>query len=89
MHYVIDATYVADHKINVRFENEEIKLVDLSSHLNGPIFQPLKDPSYFRLFTVNRDIDTVAWPNDADFSPDFLYEVGQIVSQQRDQLDKK
>ena len=82
MHYVVDASYVAGHKIKVRFENDEVKLVDLGPHLDGPVFQPLKDPAYFKSFTLNRDIDTVAWPNDADFSPDFLYEVGQTISEQ-------
>jgi len=84
MHYVTDATYVGDHKIKVKFETNEVKLVDLSLHLNGPIFQPLKDLSYFKSFTVNPDIDTVVWPNAADFSPDFLYEVGETVSEQED-----
>jgi hypothetical protein len=76
MHYVTGAAYVADHKIKVKFETGEVKLVDLAPHLDGPIFQPLKDPSYFKTFTVNQDIDTVAWPNSADLSPDFLYEIG-------------
>ena len=82
MHYVTEATYVAGHKIKVRFENDEVKIVDLSPYLNGPIFQLLKDPAYFRALTVNRDIDTVTWPNDADFSPDFLYEIGETISEQ-------
>jgi hypothetical protein len=79
MHYVTDAIYVSAHTIKVRFENDEVRLVDLAPHLNGPIFQPLKDPSYFATFTVNHDIDTVTWPNDADFSPDFLYEIGSLI----------
>ena len=80
MHYVTDAIYVEGHKLEVRFETDEAKLVDLGPHLDGPIFEPLKDRSYFRAFTVNHDIDTVAWPNHADFSPDFLYEIGEPVS---------
>jgi hypothetical protein len=81
MHYVAGASYVSDYKIKVRFENSEVKLVDLEPHLDGPIFEPLKDIAYFRLFTVNQDIDTVAWPNNADFSPEFLYEVGESISE--------
>jgi len=84
VHYVIDAIYVEGHKLKVRFETDETKLVDLAPHLDGPIFEPLKDVAYFRSFRVSRDIDTVAWPNDADFSPDFLYEIGQPVSEQDD-----
>ena len=81
MHYVTDATYIADHRLRVTFEDQETKLVDLSSHLNGPVFKPLKDVGYFRSFSVNHDIDTITWPNDADFSPDFLYEIGEPVSE--------
>ena len=81
MHYVIDASYVDAYRLKIRFENDEVREVDLSDHLDGPIFAPLKDLSYFRQFAVNHDIDTVVWPNDADFSPDFLYEIGQTVSE--------
>lgn len=87
MHYVTEASYVSDYKIKVRFDNEEIKLVDLEPHLDGPIFEPLKDIPYFKAFTVNRDIDTVTWPNHADFSPEFLYEIGQSISEQIDPAD--
>jgi len=63
MHHVIDATYANDHKIIVRFENGERKLVDLAPHLDGPILAPLRDVAYFRSFTLNRDIDTLTWPD--------------------------
>ena len=81
MHFVTDASYVSDHKITIRFEDGSWRLVDLAPHLDGPVFEPLKDVSYFRRFTVNHDIDTVVWPNGADFSPDFLYEIGEQVSE--------
>ncbi|OQW97185.1 MAG: hypothetical protein BWK74_06785 [Desulfobacteraceae bacterium A6] len=87
MHYVTEATYVNEYKIKVRFENNEVRLVDLGTHLDGPIFEPLKEPSYFKTFKVNPDIDTVTWPNDADFSPDFLYEIGKMISEQQDAAD--
>jgi len=79
MHYVIDASYVGGYKLRIRFENDEVRVVDLSRHLDGPVFEPLKDLSYFKRFRVNHDIDTVVWPNDADFSPEFLYEIGKAV----------
>jgi hypothetical protein len=75
MHYVIDSWYIGEYKLGIKFENNEVRVADLSCWLDGPIFEPLKDLSYFRLAKVNQDIDTVAWPNHADFSPDFLYEI--------------
>ncbi len=80
MHYVTDASYLGGYKLAIRFENGEERIVDLGSHLDGPIFEPLKDVSYFQQFRVDPNIDTVVWPNHADFSPDFLYEVGQSIA---------
>jgi len=82
MRCVTEATYLIGYRLKIRFDNGEIKAVDLEPHLDGPIFEPLKDPKFCKTFYVNRDIDTVAWPNDADFSPDFLYEIGLKASEQ-------
>jgi len=87
MHWVKDASYVEGYKLRIRFENDEIKVVDLANHLDSGVFEPLKDISYFKLFEVNRDIDTVVWPNEADFSPDFLYAIGQVVSEPVDAVE--
>ena len=48
--------------------------VDLEHELDGPIFEPLRDPRYFAQFTVDPELRTVTWPNGADFAPEFLYE---------------
>jgi len=81
MHFVTDATYAGGYTLKIQFDDGQVKLVNLGSHLDGTIFEPLKDIAYFKQFEVNRDIDTVVWPNDADFSPDFLYEIGTEISQ--------
>ena len=80
MHFVKKAVHAGVYRPLLTFEDGDERLVDLKPHLSGEIFEPLKDPEYFRGFRVNEDIDTVAWPNGADFSPDFLYEIGQPVS---------
>jgi hypothetical protein len=82
MRWVTEATYLGGYRIRIRFDNGEIKIVDLQSHLDGPIFEPLQDMDFFKSFYVNHDIDTIVWPNNADFSPDFLYEIGQEISEQ-------
>jgi hypothetical protein len=79
MHYVTNVAYAGEYKLLIRFEDAETKIVDLWPHLDGPIFEPLKDLTYFKSFRLNSDIDTVVWPNNADFSPDFLYSVGISV----------
>ena len=36
-----------------------------------PVFEPLKDPAFFRRFFLEGG--TVVWPNGADLDPDVLY----------------
>jgi hypothetical protein len=81
MHYVKDACHEGGWKLRIQSENGHVRVVDLRRHLDGPIFEPLKKPAYFKRFSVNQDIDTVVWPNGADFSPDFLYEIGESVTE--------
>lgn len=76
MHWITGVKYIDNYKLMVKFENNESKVVDLQPHLDGAIFEPLKDISYFKMVALNEDIDTIVWPNNADFSPDFLYEIG-------------
>ncbi|HAK96691.1 MAG TPA: DUF2442 domain-containing protein [Planctomycetes bacterium] len=80
MRFVTEAVYVSGYKIKVRFDDGACRLVDLAPHLDGPIFEPLKDIEYFKRLALNDDLDTIVWPNAADFSPDFLYEIGEEVT---------
>lgn len=76
MHFVQDVAYVTEYQLRLGFEDGTVKLVDLAPYLNGEIFEPLRDQRYFATVSVNTDIDTIVWDNGADFSPDFLYEIG-------------
>lgn len=77
MHFVRSAVYASEYKLVVTFEDERARLVDLEPYLTGEVFEPLKNIDYFKKFHVNPDLDTVVWENGADFSPDFLYEIGK------------
>ena len=39
----------------------------------------LKDIDLFKKIYANPDTGTIEWSNDADFAPEFLYEIGQQV----------
>lgn len=72
---ISDAKYLGDYKISLIFNTGESKIVDLSEELNGKVFEPLKDKSYFQSFMIK--YNTVEWSNGADFAPEFLLELGK------------
>jgi Protein of unknown function (DUF2442) len=74
MYYnVIQAKHVHDYVVWVKFEDGTEGELDLTSELWGPVFEPLKDVSYFSQVAV-AEYGTIAWPNGADIAPEFLYE---------------
>jgi len=73
---VIQATYVVDYKIELKFNDGKVKIIDFESLLWGEVFEPLKSKDFFRNFKLNPF--TIEWENGADFAPEFLYDFGDV-----------
>ena len=69
---VVRAEYCGEYRIHLVFNDGVESTVDFSTWLQGPIFEPLKEQSYFKRFFVEGG--TVTWPNGADIAPETLYE---------------
>lgn len=80
------ADYVAGHAIHLRFADGTEGVVDLKDELWGEVFEPLKDPTTFRSFRLDPELNTVTWPSGADLAPEFLYE--KAAAQQADAGDR-
>ena len=81
MHFVKDAQYLSDYSLRLTFEDGSVRDVNLAGHLDGEVFEPLRDTANFRQVRVDSDLDTIVWENGADMSPDFLYEIGIPVAE--------
>ena len=66
--------HVRNCTIRVRFSDGIEADLDLRDKLWGEVFEPLKDPTAFRGFELNEELNTVTWKSGADFAPEFLYE---------------
>ena len=77
---VIDAKYIKNFTLYLRFSDGSDGEVDFEQELDGEIFELLRDIPFFRNFTVNQELHTVVWPNGADFAPEFLYEKLQVLA---------
>lgn len=74
--HVNEVRHLDDYQLHVEFNDGTSKVVDLSGELHGEVFEPLRDPELFRQVAVDPETGTVAWPNGADFAPEFLFEIG-------------
>ncbi len=67
---VVRAEYRGGHRIHVTFSDSTEGTIDFRQWLEGPVFEPLKESTYFRRFFI--DGGTVVWPNGADIAPETL-----------------
>jgi hypothetical protein len=78
--HVIKVRYLKGYKLRLMFSTGVVKDVDLEAELYGEVFEPLKDKALFKQVKVNRETNTIQWPTGADFAPEYLDEIGEVVS---------
>ena len=66
-----------DYQIELQFDNDEVRVLDMTSYLDFGIFAELRDEELFR--TVRVCFDSVEWKNGADLCPEALYKESQPV----------
>src|SRR3972149_3028970 len=52
-YHVIEARYVGGYVVWLRFRDGTAGEIDLAQGLRGPVFEPLRDPGYFKAFMVH------------------------------------
>lgn len=78
MIWVIDAKYIKEYQVWIRFNDNTEKIIDLKDKVlsdQRKIFLPLRNPDYFKKVIFNPESDTIEWPNGADFAPETLYQM--------------
>ena len=75
---VVEARFVRDFIVHLRFADGAEGDVDLRDELYGEVFAPLKEPALFQQFSVHTEFHTLTWPNGSDLAPEFLYERVQL-----------
>lgn len=71
--HVIDVKHIENYKIEVYFSDGRKGVADLEGSFRGRVFEPLKDIDFFAKVAVDDELETVVWPNGADFAPEFIY----------------
>lgn len=71
--HIVEARVCGPHSLELMFDDGTQKRVNVFALLDSPIFEPLRDPSYFARMVLDPVAGTVVWPNEADFAPEALY----------------
>ncbi|HVE68455.1 MAG TPA: DUF2442 domain-containing protein [Solirubrobacteraceae bacterium] len=71
---LIEAQPLDGYVVRVRFEDGVGGDVDLAYLADlGGVFDPLRDPAYFRRLRADSEAGTIVWPDEADIAPETLY----------------
>jgi hypothetical protein len=69
--------HLGGFRLRLTFADGLVTVIDLAERLAGdvgPVFEPLRDPTFFAEARVDLELGTVVWPNGADLAPDALHE---------------
>ncbi len=70
---MLSAVAIDTFVVRVLFPDREVRDVDMSRYLDGPVFGLLRDADMFARVTVDDETRTITWPNGADLDPDVIY----------------
>ena len=74
---VNDVKVLDNYTLRLYFEDGSVKNFDCSEIFNDKPFQPLQDKSFFAKAHIFAD--TVAWSDEIDIAPEYLYEHGITI----------
>jgi len=75
MERIVKVTAHPEWNLEVIFSDGTRGIISVKDQLFGPVFEPLKDPTFFNRVAID-EFGTICWPNGADLAPDAIY--GQL-----------
>jgi hypothetical protein len=65
---------VAPYTLCVRFDDNTEQTIDFRPVLAGQLYGPLRNLDLFNQVRIDSEVETLVWPNGADFDPATLHE---------------
>jgi hypothetical protein len=59
--------------LSVQFDDGTSQTIDFRPVLKGELYGPLQDPTLFSQVRIDPEVQTLVWPNGADFDPATLH----------------
>ena len=74
IHRIIDCQILPPYSLKLKFGDGLTSVIDLERVLEGEIYGPLRNPTIFSKVMIDPEVQTVIWPNGADFDPAVLHD---------------
>ena len=71
---VVSFKIVGPYTLQVEFDDDTAQLIDFEPVLAGELYGPLCDLSLFNQVQIDAEVQTLVWPNGADFDPATLHD---------------
>jgi hypothetical protein len=65
---------VGPYTLSVRFDDDSVQTIDFRPILAGELYGRLRDLELFNGVRIDPEVETLVWPNGADFDPATLHE---------------
>jgi hypothetical protein len=65
---------VSAHTPRVRFDDATEQTIDFRTVLAGELYGPLRNVRLFNQVRIDPEVETLVWPNGADFDPATLHD---------------
>jgi hypothetical protein len=65
---------VSAYTLRVRFDDDTEQTIDFQPILAGELYGPLRDLELFNRVRIDPEVETLVWPNGADYDPATLHD---------------
>src|SRR5437588_11439573 len=79
IHQVRSFEVVGPYTLRVSFGDDTAQVINFKPVLAGELFGPLRDLSVFNQVRLDTQVQTLVWPNGADFDPATLHDWPELV----------
>ena len=73
IYHVKSFEIVAPYTLRIDFNDLTTQTINFEAILKGELYGPLRDLSLFNQVKLDPEVETLVWPNGADFDPETLH----------------
>ena len=71
---VLSCEIIDQYTVRVQFDDQTWQTIDFETILRGSLYGPLRDLDLFNQVRIDPEVQTLVWPNGADFDPATLHD---------------